>query len=60
MPAPDLCGAKAEFITLPNLAMAHRMVSGLESLPERIGREKRRQDILTAQCGECENILLRE
>lgn len=33
----ELCGAKAQFITCPDLAMAHRVVSGLESLPKRIG-----------------------
>ena len=36
----ELCGAKAECITLPDLAMAHRVVSGLESLPKRIGRAR--------------------
>ena len=37
MPVPGLCGAKAGFSTCPDLAMAHRVVSGLESLPKRIG-----------------------
>jgi hypothetical protein len=32
-----LCGAKAEFTTLTDLAMAHRVVFGLESIPKRIG-----------------------
>lgn len=36
----ELCGAKAEFITLPDLAMAYRVVFELESLPKRIGRER--------------------
>ena len=36
----ELCGAKTGCTTLPDLAMAHRVVSGLESLPKRIGREK--------------------
>jgi len=33
----ELCGAKAEFSTRSDLAMAHRVVSGLESLQKRIG-----------------------
>jgi len=37
MQVSELCGAKAEFTTRPDLAMAHRVVSGLESLPKRIG-----------------------
>jgi hypothetical protein len=37
MQVSELCGAKAKFTTCPDLAMAHRVVSGLESLPKRIG-----------------------
>ncbi len=37
MQVSELCGAKAKLITCPDLAMAHRVVSGLESLPKRIG-----------------------
>lgn len=40
MLVPELCRAKAEFTALPDLAMAHQVVSGLESLPKRIGRER--------------------
>jgi hypothetical protein len=37
MQVSELCGAKAKFISCPHLAMAHRVVSELESLPKRIG-----------------------
>jgi hypothetical protein len=33
----ELCGAKAQFITVSDLALAHRLVSRLESLPKKIG-----------------------
>ncbi len=36
MQVSELCGAKAKFITCSDLAVAHRVVSGLESLPKRI------------------------
>jgi hypothetical protein len=36
----ELCGTKAGCTTVPDLAMAHRVVSGLESLSKRIGRER--------------------
>lgn len=32
-----LCGTKPEFTPGQDLALAHRMVSGLESLPEGVG-----------------------
>jgi hypothetical protein len=40
MQVSGLCGAKAEFTIGQDLEMAHRVVSGLESLPKRIGRER--------------------
>jgi hypothetical protein len=42
-----LCGTKSELATCQDLAVAHRLVSRLESIPKRIGRERLEQDILT-------------
>jgi hypothetical protein len=42
-----LCGTKTEFAACQDLAVAHRLVSGLESIPKGIGRERHNQDILT-------------
>jgi hypothetical protein len=33
-------GAQAKLINFPNLTMAYHMVSGLESVPKRVGRER--------------------
>jgi hypothetical protein len=57
MPIAELCGAKTEGTNLKDLAMAHRVVSGLESLPKRIGRERKRQDILITQFSGCSRII---
>jgi hypothetical protein len=42
-----LCGTKSELATYQDLAVAHRLVSRLESIPKRIGRERHNIDILT-------------
>ncbi len=42
-----LCGTKSELATCQDLAVAHRLVSRLESIPKRIGRERHNLDILT-------------
>jgi hypothetical protein len=34
----EVFGKKAEFTAGPDLAMAHRLVPGMESIPKRIGR----------------------
>lgn len=60
MLVPKLCGTKSEFITFPDLALAHQVVSGLESLSKRIGRESRRRHIPITQRSECGDIVPRE
>jgi hypothetical protein len=42
-----LFGTKSELAHRQDLAVAHGLVSGLESIPERIGRERHAQNILT-------------
>jgi hypothetical protein len=37
VPVSRLCGTKSELATCQDLAVAHRLVSRLESIPKRIG-----------------------
>lgn len=46
-----LCGTKSQFTPGQDMAMAHRMVSGLEGLPKGVGRERRCQDIVMSGPG---------
>jgi hypothetical protein len=42
-----LCGKKSGLAARQDLAVAHRLVSGLEGIPKRIGRARQGRDILT-------------